>query len=100
MLTGSADQPDSLLGLKVELEALANVPHEIAVVTTELERIAREIHSLRKSEAAVYADLYGSIQKFVAEHPLARKQLKIEFRVELIEEGFVDTCCRMLTSNA
>jgi energy-coupling factor transporter ATP-binding protein EcfA2 len=90
-LKGSAEEPDSLLGLKADLDALAGVPAEISTVTAELERIAGEIHRLRVMEAAVYTDLYGPVQKFVAEHPLAQKQLKIEFRVELIEEGFVET---------
>jgi len=90
-LTGAAEDSGSLLGLKTDLEALSQVPTEITTVTFNLEVIAKQIHRLRATEAEVYKELYGPVQKFVAEHPLAQKQLKIEFRVELIEEGFVET---------
>ena len=90
-LTGAAEDSGSLLGLKADLGALSHVPTEITTVSTELEVIAKEIHRLRATEADVYKELYGPVQKFVAEHPLAQKQLKIEFRVELVEDGFVET---------
>lgn len=90
-LKGGADLPDSLLGLQAELAELATVPVRITEVEAELERTAEKIHELRAAEAAVYTELYGPVQKFVAEHPLAQRQLRIEFRVELVEEGFAET---------
>lgn len=90
-LIGSPEHPESLLGLKADLDALAQVPEEIHSVTGELEHIAAEIQRLRVLEAEVYTELYGPVQRFVTGHPLAKKQLNIEFRVELIEEGFVET---------
>lgn len=90
-LNGSAEDADSLLGLRADLVALDKVPAEIKKVTARLRRIARKIQNLRINEASVFTELYASVQKFVAEHPLAQDQLKIEFKVELIEEGFVET---------
>lgn len=90
-LKGTAEDPNSLLGLQADLEALANLPNEIVQVTTKLEQIATDIHKQRVVEANVYRELYEPVQKFVDEHALAKEQLKMEFRVELIEEGFVET---------
>ncbi len=89
-LKGTADDRNSLLGLQAELAAISDVPGEIAKVVAELERIAGEIHRQRVAEADVYRQLYQPVQKFVDEHTLAKEQLKMEFRVELIEEGFVE----------
>lgn len=90
-LNGSAEDPNSLLGLQADLAALASVPTEISEVTIKLEGIAAEIHKQRVAEANVYRELYEPVQKFVDEHTLAKEQLKMEFRVDLIEEGFVET---------
>jgi DNA repair exonuclease SbcCD ATPase subunit len=89
-LKGSEDVPDSLLGLQADFNALRDVPNRISGKEVELERIAGEIHNLRVAESEFYGELYEPVQKFVTEHPLAQDQLKIEFRVELIEERFVE----------
>lgn len=90
-LRGSTEDPNSLLGLKADLAALEGVPAKILEVTAKLESIAAGIHKQRVAEANVYRELYQPVQKFVDEHALAKEQLKMEFRVDLIEEGFVDT---------
>lgn len=89
-LNGSANDHGSLLGLQSDLASLESVPAEIVDVTTKLERLAAEIHSQRVAEANVYRELYEPVQKFVDEHELAKEQLKMEFRVDLIEDGFVE----------
>ncbi|MGD9791617.1 MAG: TrlF family AAA-like ATPase [Phycisphaerales bacterium] len=90
-LNGSADDPSSLVGLQADLTALNRVPAEIAQVTAKLEGIAAEIHKQRVAEANVNRELYQPVQQFVDEHALAKEQLRIEFRVDLVEEGFVET---------
>ncbi len=90
-LNGSADEPSSLLGLRADLIALESVPTKISEVMTKLEGVAAEIHKQRVAEAEVYRKLYQPVQKFVDEHKLAKEQLKMEFRVDLIEDGFIET---------
>lgn len=89
-LVGTADEPQSLRGLEADLGALDSIPVRLTELDSQLERVAANIHNLRANEAAVYTELYEPVQRFVAEHPLAKAQLKIEFKVELIEEGFAE----------
>lgn len=89
-LTGTADEPQSLRGLEADLAALDGIPAKLAEIDAQLEGVAADIHALRVREANVYMELYEPVQRFVAEHPLAQEQLKIEFKVELVQEGFAD----------
>lgn len=89
-LMGSASDPSSLLGLRADLEALSRVPDEIAGVKRRLEQMARDIHNQRVLEANVYRELYMPVQEFVDKHAVAKEQLKMEFRVDLIQEDFVE----------
>jgi len=90
-LIGNADEPQSLRGLEADLAALGTIPAKLAETDAELESIAADIHALRAREAAVFTELYEPVQRFVAEHPLAKAQLNIEFKVELIQEGFAES---------
>lgn len=90
-LIGNADDPQSLRGLEADLAALENIPAKLAEADAQLEGIASNIHALRVREASVYTELYEPVQRFVAEHPLAKAQLNIEFKVELIQEGFAES---------
>lgn len=90
-LIGNPDQPESLRGLQADLAALGNIPARLAEIDAQLEGIAADIHGLRVREAAVFSELYEPVQRFVAEHPLAKAQLKIEFKVEVIQEGFSES---------
>ncbi|MCH8851763.1 MAG: hypothetical protein IID41_03825 [Planctomycetes bacterium] len=98
-LTGTGEDPNSSRGLEAELAALDDVPTEIAKIQDEQEKTAEKIHELRVAEACVYTELYGPVQKFISEHPLAKEQLKLEFTVELVQEGFVDNLLSHLNQN-
>jgi len=50
-------------------------------------------------EAGVYRDLYKPVQKFVSDHPLAKEQPKIDFEVELVQEGFVENLISHINQN-
>lgn len=89
-LVGDADDPDSLRGLQAELEALNKVPKKINVVKRSQAGIAARIHELLCSEANVYRTGYRPVQTFIDSHELAKGQLRLEFKVDLVEEGFVD----------
>lgn len=89
-LAGAADEPQSLRGLEADLAALDAIPAKLTEIDARLEGIAADIHALRAKEVAVYAELYEPVQRFVVEHPLAKAQLKVEFKVELIQEGFAE----------
>ncbi len=98
-LTGTPDDADSLQGLETELTALDGVPAKIQVIQTEQELIAAEIHKSRVAEAGVFTELYGPVQKFISDHRLAKDQLKLEFTVDLVQEGFEDNLLSHLNQN-
>jgi energy-coupling factor transporter ATP-binding protein EcfA2 len=89
-LVGTADIPESLRGMEVDLAGITGVPARIAKVQGEQERVAARIHECRLAEADVFATLYKPVQDFVTTHPLAKEHLRLDFRVELVQDGFVD----------
>lgn len=98
-LQGTADSPESLAGLEAELKELASLPAQIRGLEAEQERIAEEIHALRVREADVYSELYAPVQRFISEHFLANEQLRLEFKVEVVEERFAETLLSFINQN-
>jgi energy-coupling factor transporter ATP-binding protein EcfA2 len=98
-LNGSADEPDSFLGLQAQLANLDQIPTKIAELTEDQEAISFEVHKSRISESEVFTELYGAVQKFISDHPLAKDHLKLDFNVQLVQEGFVDGLLAHLTQN-
>jgi len=89
-LQGSANQPNSLGGLKAQLKSLDDVPKLIQDVDERLFATARDIHAIRLKEAKVLRELYRPVQELVDGHSLAKEQLSIGFEVELVQEAFVE----------
>ena len=98
-LIGSEEDPDSLRGIEKALADLEAVPGKIETARQRQLEIAKEIHATRLSEVEIYEELYGPVQTFVLEHPLAKDHLDIEFRVELAEKGFVDSLLDSINQN-
>lgn len=89
-LIGAKEDPNSLSGMQQELANLDKVPGQILAVHQALIEVASKIHALRLEEAAVFSELYKPIQDFIANHHLAKDQLKLEFKVDLVQDSFVD----------
>ncbi len=98
-LQGTPEERDSLAGLQADLDALDTVPQQIEGIQQKQEAIAKKIHELRVDEASIYTELYEPVQRFISEHPLAKDHLKLEFKVELVQEGFVHTLLSHLNQN-
>lgn len=98
-LIGSADDPDSLEGLESELRQLSEIPERVTEIQALQESIAMQLHELRNKEADVFRELYAPVQEFVQTHPLANEHLKLEFRVEVVDNEFVDGLLSFLNQN-
>lgn len=98
-LKGTEGAPDSLAGLETALKALDDVPNRIREIGENQENIANAIHALRVKEARVYTELYEPVQKFILEHPLAQDHLKLEFKVEIEDDGFAENLLSFINQN-
>lgn len=99
-LIGSATEADSLEGLQAQIKALEAIPTEIESARQQQEAITSEILDEKLAQVSVYQSLYGPVQKFIDDHPLAKHKLKLEFRAELVNDDFVDRLLLLLNQNA
>lgn len=98
-LVGNDDIADSLKGQEAELAALGLLDAQIAEVQAELESVCQKIHATKLAEAAVYTQLYGPIQQFIEEQTATSENLKLEFKAEVVEEGFVENLLAHISQN-
>lgn len=88
-LVGDADIPDSLKGLKAALAALDNLPSKITELKIKQVEFSREIYLQKQAQVEIFRELYGPVQSFIDSHALVKDKLKLEFRAELIDQGFL-----------
>lgn len=98
-LKGSEELPESILWLEANLHALAELPSKITAVQHDQMNLARDILSEKLAQAEVYRTLYQSVQQFIDSHELARNKLKLEFRAELVNEGFETRLLELISQN-
>ena len=98
-LEGGEQEVDSSRGLKAALALLDELPAKIAILKCQQARLALEIHTEKLAQASVYRTLYEPVQQFIDSHVLAKDKLKLEFRVELVNEDFVDRLLGLLALN-
>jgi len=98
-IEGSVADTDSLKYLESSLVALDQIPTQIADLIEKQVSLAMQIHSEKVAQAAVYRDLYGSVQGFIDTHVLAKDKLKLEFRAELTNEDFSERLLALLALN-
>ncbi|RIK66929.1 MAG: hypothetical protein DCC65_08265 [Planctomycetota bacterium] len=98
-IEGNEKTPESLKGLQAGLAALDQLPEHIAKAKEEQTGIALQIHAEKVAQAAVYRNLYGSVQQFIDSHALAKDKLKLEFRAELTNEDFANRLLALLSLN-
>ena len=87
-IEGTATDAESLKGLEHRLTTLDDLPSRIAAMRDQQTGLSLQIHAEKVAQAAVYRDLYGSVQGFIDSHVLAKEKLKLEFRAELTSEDF------------
>lgn len=98
-IEGTEKTPESLNGLQASLAALDQLPEKIAHARKEQAELALQIHTEKSAQAAVYRNLYGSVQRFIDSHVLAKDKLKLEFRAELTNEDFGGRLLSLLSLN-
>ena len=98
-LVGEVEAPESLEGLKASLAALDLLPQTIADIKAQQLTISKDIHGQKNEKAAVLRSLYGHVQEFIDGHELASDKLKLEFRAELIDQGFAPNLLRNIAQN-
>lgn len=98
-LKGDTSDPDSLKGLKASLASLVELPAKISDLRSQQIALSLEIHSEKLAQAAVYRILYEPVQKFINAHILAKDKLKLEFRAELVDQGFTPSLLELLALN-
>lgn len=96
-LEGDEQDAESLKGFKATLASLDNLPAKIATLKSQQSNLALEIHREKLAQASVYRTLYEPVQQFIDSHVLAKDKLKLEFRVELANDDFVDRLLGLLT---
>jgi hypothetical protein len=90
-LIGSKDSPGSIEFYKVQIEALEQTPSDLEDQYNHAFSKAREIFREKDSLAKTYKDLYQPIQRFIDSNPVAKDELQLVFKVEIVDTGFSDT---------
>jgi energy-coupling factor transporter ATP-binding protein EcfA2 len=90
-IAGSPSQPGTVMFLEKSLSLLDEVPGKIRTLAKTRRRKALEILRDKQRLQSYYRDYYGSVQRFLAEHPLATSDaFKVTFTVTMVETGFAD----------
>jgi DNA repair exonuclease SbcCD ATPase subunit len=98
-IEGTENDPESLKGLQETLTEHKQLPTKIEKLKDQQISLALQIHEEKIAQAGVYRDLYGAVQDFIDSHELAKNKLKLEFRVELVNEGFSGRLLELLHLN-
>ena len=98
-IVGDASNPDSLEGITAELVVVGELPDRIRALQTQQLETSRAIHKLVLEQAGVYKAMYAPVQEFIESHRLASNRLQIEFRVDVVCEGFVKGLLSRLALN-
>jgi hypothetical protein len=99
LIEGDDKEPESLKGLQSSMAALDQLPEKIEKARNEQISLSLQIHVEKLAQAEVYRKLYGSVQRFIDSHVLAKDKLKLEFRVELTNEDFAGRLLDLLALN-
>ena len=89
-IVGPESNPESISGLNASLKNLETLPDLIRAARKRQLSLAREIHKEKMAQVAIHKSLYGAVQTFIDSHRLAKEKLRLEFRAELVCEGFAE----------
>lgn len=90
-IVGDKDTPGTLEYIKHLLKLLEHLPRQVEATKEALIKQVLSIYREIAKLAGVYRDLYKPVQDFIAEHDLARERFKMEFRVDIILDGFEES---------
>lgn len=96
-ILGTAEQLGSLNQLKAAVASLPSIAERSQVLKRERFAKAREIYKEKVKLRDDYGRYYGAVQKFLAEHPLAKgQQFKLTFNVAISEQRFAASFLKLL----
>lgn len=98
-IEGDDTLPESLKGLKETLANLSNLPTRVGELRDEQHAIAKDILAEKLSENDVLRGLYQPVQSFIDRHELSGDKIKLEFKAELINEGFSERFLGLIAQN-
>lgn len=98
-ILGTDKTADSLRGLEATLGALDSLPGKIDAMRERQGMISRQIHDEKVAQVEYYRTLYAPVQEFVDTRLIADGKLSLEFRADLVGEGFEDRLLEMLSLN-
>jgi ABC-type lipoprotein export system ATPase subunit/uncharacterized coiled-coil protein SlyX len=86
-IVGDDHRPETLSHIKKRISDLAAIPQLIADAEAKREAKIREIFAQIKAWVEAYRELYQPVQKFIANHPLAKNKFKLDFDARIISIG-------------
>jgi ABC-type lipoprotein export system ATPase subunit len=97
MLTGDEDIIDSLEWLKHQRnEATSTLPQQLATLYTNRKEKVKEIYTQLWKLAAIYQELTQDVRDYIAADELTRERYRLQFDIQLTEQGFTDRLFRTI----
>lgn len=97
VLIGTPEQVGSLSQLEAALSGLPGIKERAQAIRREQMNKTKEIYREKEKLRDDYGRYYGAVQKFLAEHPLAKtQQFKLTFNVAISEQGFAASFLKLL----
>ncbi len=90
VIIGDASTPDSLKFVEAAISEIDTFPVELSRLKRQRREKALLIHSKIENLAQEFQVLYGAVQNFINNDPLAKK-LEITFSVSIVENNFTNT---------
>jgi ABC-type lipoprotein export system ATPase subunit len=90
-IIGAEDVTGTLNFYKKQIKELKSVPAKLNDVSAERLAKAKEVHSVIRSLADTYRELYSPVNKFIDQRPLAKDKFQLNFEVGIVDTGFEES---------
>lgn len=89
-ILGSAEKANTVLGLRASLQALTELPAQIAEKKNQRMSLVREIFAAKEQLLAEYRRLYQPVQEFIDRYSESMQQGKLQFFATIAVDGLID----------
>jgi DNA repair exonuclease SbcCD ATPase subunit len=83
-INGSADTPDSILGLEARLLSLAQLPKQLEELQVSRFDDVTKIYQVLEEQRSQRASLFAPVQDLIAKNALIRNEYKLQFQSNLV----------------
>jgi ABC-type lipoprotein export system ATPase subunit len=87
---GPAEVAGTIAAIDRAIEEVNGLPARLAELRTQRRTIALAIHAQLSQIAELHRTAYASVQRFIAEHDVAREKLALQFNASIVETEFED----------